>query len=65
VPKVTIEYQEGEEVEAREALGAGRLKEQIEDFDNWLRGVVKHSPEDEWPDAEAIREWLLNNVEVW
>lgn len=30
----------------------------IWEFDNWLRGIVKHTDEKDWPDAEKIREHL-------
>ena len=30
----------------------------IWELNNWLRGIVKHTEEKDWPDAEKIREHL-------
>ena len=47
------------------------VKSAIQDFDNWLRGIVKHGEEeDQKMDLEKVREKLYeffndNNVNIW
>ena len=47
---------------ARLWLNAADWVATVRDFDEWLRGKVKHLGHDDWPYADAIRTELLTRL---
>lgn len=55
--KASLEFQIPDEVEAFEtACEAMKVKCRIEEFSNWMRGLIKHTERETWPDLEAVRD---------
>ena len=58
--QITLTFDDMEE--ARMAIDAPQLRDQLMQFDSWL----KHAADNEHPiDTVAIFEFWRNNVEVW
>lgn len=59
--KATLEFDfdiEGEETAFMLAKNGATLKYKLEDYDQWLRGLIKHHEKETWPDLEQVREKL-------
>lgn len=70
--KITFEFDYFEDRELiTEHQNCGSVKSAIQDFDNWLRGIVKHGGEkDQILDADDVRTKLYecfrdNNTTLW
>lgn len=48
----------GEETAFMLAKNGAQLSYQLDDFQQWMRNLIKHTEKETWPDLEQVREKL-------
>lgn len=63
--QLNIKFKDEEKQQLNEILGAGDIIGCIQEFDQYLRNIVKYTEKETWPAADELREELRRLIREW